>query len=63
MPTKFRTWTFQCHVQRNKQKLQSTNSPDRTTSLSGVVAGCGEIERFGLALQPKLSLSVNRQTL
>jgi hypothetical protein len=38
-------------VQRNKQKLQSMNSPDNTTSLSGVVAGCGEIERYGLVVQ------------
>lgn len=42
---------FQCHVQRNKQKLQSMNSPDSTTSLSGVVAGCGEIQRSRLAVQ------------
>jgi hypothetical protein len=42
---------FQCHIQRNKEKLQNTNSPESTTSLSGVVAGCGEKERSGLAVQ------------
>jgi hypothetical protein len=61
--TKFRTWTFQYHMQRNKERLQNTNSPGSTTSLSGVVAGCGEIDRFGLAFQTKLSLFVNMQRL
>jgi hypothetical protein len=47
---------FQCHKQRNQQRLQNMNSPDSTTSLSGVVAGCGEKERSGLAVQPTLLL-------
>jgi hypothetical protein len=33
------------------------------TSLSGEVIGCGEIERFGLAFQTTLLLSVNMPTL
>jgi len=47
---------FKCHVQRNKQKLQIMNSPESTTSLSGVVAGCGKTDSSGLAVQTTLLL-------
>lgn len=43
--------------------MESTNSPDSTTSLSGVVFGFGEIERSGLAFQSTLLLFVNMQRL
>jgi len=43
--------------------MQSTSSPERTTSLSGEVIGCGETEGFGLAFQTTLVLSVNTPTL
>jgi len=37
------------------------NSPDSTTSLSGVVAGCGEIQRSGLAVQITLFRLTRRE--
>jgi hypothetical protein len=61
--TKFWTGAFQCHMQRNKYKLQNTNSPDSTKSIFGVVVQCGEKERFGQVFQAKLSLYVNIQRL